>query len=65
MPNQSALSLFVLGLNNIDAASETGVKYCTMILEMTNSLTVEHSMYASKGKGTTNSVPSEAEASEK
>jgi len=36
-----------------------------MILEMTNSLTVEHSMYATKGKGTTNSVPSEAEASEK
>eukprot|EP00795_Rhopilema_esculentum_P004952 gene4952-21297_t len=49
----------------MDVTSETGVKYCTMVLEMTNSLTVEHSMYASKGKGSTNTVPSEAEASEK
>lgn len=63
--NQSWLCAFVLGLNKMDVTSETGVKYCTMILEMTNSLTVEHSMYASKGKGNTNSVPSQEEASEK
>eukprot|EP00794_Sanderia_malayensis_P008254 gene8254-9136_t len=36
-----------------------------MILEMTNSLTVEHSMFTSKGKANTSSVPSEAEAGEK
>ena len=54
-----------MALNKMDVTSETGVKYCTMILEMTNSLTVEHSMYASKGKGNTNSVPSQEEASEK
>ena len=63
--NQSVLFSFVFSLNNMDVTSETGVKYCTMVLEMTNSLTVEHSMYASKGKGSTNTVPSEAEASEK